>query len=221
MTEAANIAAIRIGAERGFYPTLIWDEREAVLIDAGLPGQAADIAEQAEKHGVPLSRLTRIIVTHQDLDHFGGLAELVDTCGAHVQVLSHAMTKPYVEGERLPLKMKPGATPPKAKVDGTVADGERLPYCGGITVIHTPGHTPDHICLYHHPSRTLIAADATVAEAGRLLGPSPAYTLDMDQAVRSLEKLLPYEIDSVICYHGGLCGPEAKAQLADLARREK
>jgi len=33
-------------------------------------------------------------------------------------------------------------------VDKTLEDGEELPFCGGITVIHTPGHTPGHICLY-------------------------------------------------------------------------
>ena len=45
-------------------------------------------------------------------------------------------------------------------VDRIVEDGEELPFCGGITVIHTPGHTPGHICLYIGQNKTLIAGDA-------------------------------------------------------------
>jgi hypothetical protein len=36
-------------------------------------------------------------------------------------------------------------TPITAKVDKTIVDGEVLPYCGGITVIFTPGHTPGRV----------------------------------------------------------------------------
>ena len=37
--------------------------------------------------------------------------------------------------------------PPKSKVDKVLEDGTELPCCGGIIVIHTPGHTPGHICF--------------------------------------------------------------------------
>jgi len=45
------------------------------------------------------------------------------------------------------------------EVDMVLTDGEELAYCGGIIVIHTPGHTPGHICLYHKESKTLIVGD--------------------------------------------------------------
>lgn len=34
------------------------------------------------------------------------------------------------------------------KSDRTIKDGKELSYCGGANIIHTPGHTPGHICLY-------------------------------------------------------------------------
>ena len=37
---------------------------------------------------------------------------------------------------------------PRVRVTRLVDDGELLPVRGGLTVIHTPGHTPGHICLY-------------------------------------------------------------------------
>jgi glyoxylase-like metal-dependent hydrolase (beta-lactamase superfamily II) len=46
------------------------------------------------------------------------------------------------------------------EVDMVLTDGEELTYCEGIIVIHTPGHTPGQICLYHKESKTLIVGDA-------------------------------------------------------------
>ncbi|MCK9911855.1 hypothetical protein MXD81_22055, partial [Microbacteriaceae bacterium K1510] len=69
--------------------------------------------------------------------------------------------------------------PPKAKVDRVLTDGEELPYCGGIRVIFTPGHTPGHISLYLQQSKTLVAADAMIVWDGVLRGPVQQTTLDM------------------------------------------
>jgi len=109
------------------------------------------------------------------------------------------------------------ANPPKASVDTAVADGEVLPYCGGITVIFTPGHTPGHICLYLNQSKTLITGDAFVAVDGEFRGPNPQATYDMDSALKSLKKLKHYDIETVICYHGGVYNDDANECLAELA----
>ena len=38
-----------------------------------------------------------------------------------------------------------------------LGDGQRIPAGDDeLVVIHTPGHSPDHICLWHEPSRTLV-----------------------------------------------------------------
>ncbi len=79
-----------------------------------------------------------------------------------------------------------------------------LPYLGGVAVIHTPGHTLGHICLYLKDSRILIAGDALDVEEGRLV-PAPASTnYNLGLCKQSLQKLAGYVIQSVICYHGGL-----------------
>jgi glyoxylase-like metal-dependent hydrolase (beta-lactamase superfamily II) len=109
------------------------------------------------------------------------------------------------------------ANPPKTSVDTAVADEEVLPYCGGITVIFTPGHTPGHICLYLNQSKILIAGDALVAVDGELRGPNPQATYDMDAALKSLKKLTQYDIETVICYHGGVYRDSANERLTELA----
>ncbi|KHF35150.1 putative metallo-hydrolase YflN [Paenibacillus sp. P1XP2] len=94
--------------------------------------------------------------------------------------------------------------PPKSPVHRVIHDGQRLDICGGIEVIATPGHTPGHISLYHVPTKTLIAADALRVVDGRLYGPDPDQTLDMGRAMESVGKLAGCEIETIICYHGGM-----------------
>jgi glyoxylase-like metal-dependent hydrolase (beta-lactamase superfamily II) len=93
---------------------------------------------------------------------------------------------------------------------------KRLPYCGGIRVIHTPGHTVGHVCLYHEQSRTLIAVDALNVDGGVLRPSSPAMSYDALQALASLRALATVDIGSVVCYHGGLYRDEPNERIAGL-----
>ena len=106
----------------------------------------------------------------------------------------------------------------KANVDQTVEDGEVLPYCGGMTVIFTPGHTLGHICLYLNQSKTLITGDDLNVIEGQLVGPRPEHASDIVSAKKSLEKLARYDIETVICYHGGVYRGEIKQRLLELVK---
>jgi glyoxylase-like metal-dependent hydrolase (beta-lactamase superfamily II) len=222
------------------HPTLIWDDDTVVLVDAGFPDQLQQIREAMGSAGVLFDRLDKVIITHQDIDHIGSLPDIVrESSHSHnVEVLSHEEERPYIEG-RKPLiivnrerlsKMLASlpeeqyqqmealfADPPKASVDTAVADEQILPYCGGITVIFTPGHTPGHICLYLNQSKILITGDAFVAVDGEFRGPDPQATYDMDSALKSLKKLTQYDIETVICYHGGVYRDRISERLAELS----
>ena len=62
----------------------------------------------------------------------------------------------------------------------------------------------------------LIAGDELRAEEGGLVGPSEWATPDMESANASLGKLTEHQIDYVLCYHGGLYGPNASEKIAQL-----
>ncbi|MFT0825294.1 MBL fold metallo-hydrolase [Bacillus swezeyi] len=91
-----------------------------------------------------------------------------------------------------------------------------LPFCGGIQVITTPGHTDGHISLYLKKSKTLITGDALGCSEGILQPPIPKVTPDMKQAVQSLEKLLAFDINRVICYHGGAVEGAPKERIREI-----
>ncbi|MFB5561469.1 MBL fold metallo-hydrolase [Bacillus cereus] len=198
------------------HPILLWDDEMAVLIDTGFPGQIEDIQVEMEKVGVSFDKLKFVILTHQDIDHIGSLPELLQRCRSNIKVYAHELDKPYIEGD-LPL-LKDGniENRSKGKVSDTVIDGQELPYCGGILILHTPGHTPGHISLYLKQSKILVAGDSMYSVNGVLGGVHAPTTLNIMEARQSLKKYLNLDIESVVCYHGGLSKENINVQLQNL-----
>ncbi|WP_036605503.1 MBL fold metallo-hydrolase [Paenibacillus assamensis] len=238
-----TLSTSMMGKVETIYPTLLWDENNLVLVDTGYPRQLPLLEEAFRKLGKSTKEITSIIITHQDLDHIGSLPDIIKQSNFDIEVLSSPFEQPYIQGDKTLLKLTPEAIkqaeaslppqlpeqwrsaflfmlkhPPRANVHRTLQDGEQLPYCGGLTVIPTPGHTPGHISLYHHSSKTLIAGDTMVVTKGQLFGPDAMHTLDLRTAYHSLHQLAQYEIDTVICYHGGKYIGEANRRIAELAR---
>ena len=209
--------------------TLIVDETNGnTLIDAGLPDNSEEISAALVEAGIGVRDLRRIIFTHQDLDHIGSGAALVRQSGA--RVLAHSADTPYIEGRLRPLKPTPEMLEQRPQmrkvleclepvgVDEPVENGSRLDLAGGTRVIPTPGHTPGHISLYLEGSKILIAGDALTAERGYLNGPNLSATLDMRTAIQSTQRLADLDIDTIICYHGGVVSEDANRQLRRVIR---
>jgi glyoxylase-like metal-dependent hydrolase (beta-lactamase superfamily II) len=218
------------------HPVLIWDEAEATLIDGGYPGVFGQLKQAVAEAGVAFEQVKRVIITHHDWDHMGVLPDILRFNG-QIQICAHAAEQPYIEGVLPPLKLTPAsiaariqqlpenmraqaaetfANLPKAPVSRLLADNELLPIHGGIRVIHTPGHSPGHICLYAGACRLLVVGDQLRVNDGILVGPAPEYTPDMPLALQSMAKLTGFDIDKVVCYHGGVYGDDAAARIARL-----
>lgn len=184
------------------------------LIDTGFPRDARKILEALKQHHRPLHQVRRIIITHADLDHSGGLAAIKRVTQA--EVVCHAVEKEYLE---YPLRRKPAALfmrppyrlatllpgyqPHPVTPDLLVVDGQELPE--GFTVVHTPGHTPGHISLLHKERRLLISGDALSNRGGKLRSPLGIYTPDQENARRSIWKLAKRygdDFETVVFGHG-------------------
>ncbi len=102
-------------------------------------------------------------------------------------------------------------------MDKTIADGEILPFCGGITCIYTPGHTPGHMSYYLEKFNLLIAGDILQIIDGSLVK-CPYFTiLDKDSVTASLKKLSQYKIEMIVCYHGGLFQGDVSHRIVEIA----
>ena len=222
-----NIEMLEImGMGNTIYPTLAWDTENLVLIDTGFPGQADVIVNAIAAVGFSAEDISHIILTHQDIDHIGCAMDLLKLTPTAI-ILAHSDEAPYIDGRKTPIKLAAmlehydsfpedskawcdklaaGFANRKIHVSHTLFDGEILPVCGGIEVIHTPGHTPGHICLFMRESGILVGGDAVNIIDGKLTGPNPQHTFDMELGLQSMRKIEKYPKNALISYHCGYLG---------------
>lgn len=215
-------------------PVVLDDGEYLVLVDCGLAATYEELCQIAELKGVGLSRLTHVILTHHDHDHIGGLPALK---AAHPDVIVAAspIEKDYIEGSRKPIRMeqaearlavaeeseKPAILErieslkkvEPVKVDVELTDGMEPGWCG-VKIVATPGHMPGHVSVYVPELQALITGDAMNAGSGTLQMANPAFTLDMDEAAHSIEKLIDFDLMQVICYHGGVFTGNVRSALS-------
>ncbi|MCL2855291.1 MAG: MBL fold metallo-hydrolase [Defluviitaleaceae bacterium] len=220
MKIANNVHMLKID---NYYLTLLWDEQNLVLVDAGLAEQHEALVDAIKAAGFDPAKITHIIYTHQDGDHVGGGPSIVSVA-ANAQTMAHVDEAPYIDGRKTPTKLATALAnydnlddAEKAEMDKIVAkvktrafplsktltDGEVLPICGGIEIIHTPGHTPGHICLFLQESCIMVLGDAASIENGALTGFNPQYIQDLELADKSIEKLRKYPMQGAVGYHSG------------------
>lgn len=236
MRVSEHVYMLEVGT---IYPTLLTDGKEFVLVDAAYPMQFNELQEAINKEGFLVEQLTKIILTHQDIDHIGCIKECLEKNPA-IKVYAHYQETPYIDGRKTPIKlfnleniynsldesgraiyqrMKAGFDNRRIKIDYELSDYEVLPICGTIEIIPTPGHTPGHISLYIKEDAVLISGDALNKKDDQLSGPNPEYTQDMDLALKSLEQLIELPIKYLILYHGGLIEEDISTQISNITKR--
>lgn len=213
------------------------EKDNVVLIDTGLPNSLDKIQESFEKDNIPFKNLKSIILTHQDIDHVGNIYNILNCSDNKIQIFCHKEEEPYINGEKKPIKLakleskleflpdeakvicsnlKAGFEKNKVSIDKTLTDGEILPYLNNVKVIYTPGHTPGHISLYLEDQKLLIAGDILMVKNDELTVAPENINSDNKLIMKSLEKLMNYDIKKVICYHGGLYDKSVNMRIREL-----
>jgi glyoxylase-like metal-dependent hydrolase (beta-lactamase superfamily II) len=203
---------------------LIIDGERLTLIDTGMPRSAGKVLRYIEGMGRKPSDVHRILLTHHHIDHVGGAEELRGRTGGEVAI--HKDDAGFVEGIKTPSEPR-GATGlifravsrllglRPFRPDLYLEDGEEV---DGFKIIHTPGHTPGSISLYLPSRGVLFAGDALRFMRGRLRGPPERFTEDMDQALRSIEKISNLEFDLMLSGHGEPLKPKASEKIREFYR---
>jgi hydroxyacylglutathione hydrolase len=161
---------------------LVVDEatRQALAIDAP-EGAAAAFAERAERDGL---QILRLVLTHGHWDHI--YDALFFRRAFQCPIAIHEADAFMLQIPQTELFGLPFSIPP-FEADEAIIDAETLEVGGlGLTVLHTPGHSPGGICL-HEPKRgVLFAGDTLFAGSyGRLDLPGS----DAQAMVASLARL--------------------------------
>jgi glyoxylase-like metal-dependent hydrolase (beta-lactamase superfamily II) len=204
----------RDGVERTFYPSAVETPKGLLLVDVGLPGLTDQVEANLANAGFDWRDVRAVVLTHQDGDHAGGLAGVLEHTDA--TVYAHERCAPYVDGREHPIKSSAGERYPPADVDVELVDGVSFRTTAGpMDVVFTPGHAPGHVSLHLPDAGLLLAGDATVADEAGLAGPNEQYTPDMSEALDSLDRLAGLDFDRTLCHHGGLV-EEGIDRLAEL-----
>ncbi|MDD3622599.1 MAG: MBL fold metallo-hydrolase [Methanofollis sp.] len=159
---------------------------DGVLIDAGVfPMAVAPYAKE----------ISTIVLTHTHYDHIAHLKELKDLC--HAEVCVHALDVRGLTDDAPSLAPLFVARPPGVAPDRLLKDGDMV---GDLEVIHTPGHTPGGISLYHREEKLLFCGD-TIFPGGSF-GRYDFYGGDRVSLVRSVERLAALEVEGLYPGHG-------------------
>jgi glyoxylase-like metal-dependent hydrolase (beta-lactamase superfamily II) len=164
--------------------------RVTTLIDAGT-GEPQFL--EALSHALDGAALTQVIVTHGHGDHASGVTALAARFPG-VRLLK----MPWPERDaRWPASWEPVA-------DGaTIAAGDDT-----LTAIHTPGHAPDHLCLWHAESRTMFCGD--LAQMGTTIYIPSNSQGDLVAYLTSLQRVLTLRPIRLLPAHGPVIDdPEA------------
>ncbi len=194
---------------------LITDLDGMTVIDAGLPGSHKKILAYLASLGKSAQQVKRIVITHADLDHYGGLAALQEATGARTfasQVEAQAMatgkSSREIKTSGFSLRgvlfalVRPFLKATPFQVDQVLAEGQTLPALGGLRVLETPGHTPGHLSLFAPVAGVLFCGDSMVADRTGLKGSRPGVTWDADQARLSERKQAALGARIVCSGHG-------------------
>lgn len=115
------------------------DGERRVLVDAGA---GFDLVAQVEERG---GDLDAVVLTHTHSDHVGNVDDVRDAFDVPVY----------------------GFDPDHDAVDRELEDGERVRLGDHeFEVLFTPGHAPDHVCLYADAAGVLFAGDLVFQNGG-------------------------------------------------------
>lgn len=136
--------------------SLIWDRdtKEGVFIDAG--GEADKLMQAADQFGV---KIVKLWLTHGHLDHAGAAAEIRERTGAPIEGPHEddqwLMDEIEEQGAKYGIVGGRNVVPDRYLKDGdTLSFGEHT-----FNVVHTPGHTPGHVVIYHDEGRFAFVGD--------------------------------------------------------------
>ncbi|MDG4832592.1 MBL fold metallo-hydrolase [Solwaraspora sp. WMMD1047] len=123
---------------------VVGDDSECVVVDA--PHDVATILR-----AVGGRRVVAILATHAHDDHVRVAPALADETGA--PVLLHPADRVLWD------QVHPDRAP-----DGELTDGQRLAVAGiGLSVLHTPGHSPGACCFYAPQLKAVFTGDTLFA----------------------------------------------------------
>lgn len=187
-------------------------EGQTTLVDTAFDENGEELVETLkDRYGT----IDRVIITHGDHGHHGGLGHVMEAFSPELLMPANE-SKLYEHLEEEGYDFEPDV----AYEDGDVLEGN-------IRVIQVPGHTEATSALLLEDRDILISgdtldgADRGGLPAGYLLPPPALFNDDHRAAELNLYNLLEFDFDTLLVFHGSHVFEDPKGKLDNfLAERE-
>ncbi len=207
---------------------LVQEDDGLTVVDTGMSSTGKKIVQTAAEIGAPIKR---IVVTHDHMDHIGGLDNLVSLV-PDAEVIVSERTAPLMKGDmgrregEPDAKLRGGYVTCETTPTRLVNDGDMV---GSLQVVAAPGHTPDQIALFDTRDQSLIAGDAYVTLFGTVVSgkiniffPLPAFaTWHKPTALQTAKTLRALNPTMMAVGHGKVLTDPLPAMDKAIADAEK
>lgn len=186
---------------RGNHTYLITgSDASAVLVDAGVgaPGHLAALQAALDAQG---ARLRTVLVTHGHPDHASGAPALIRAHDAACWKFPYPELDARYAVPWIPVR------------DGQIVDAARE----ALEVVHTPGHSPDHVVFWHRQSGTLFSGDLVIEGSSVMIDGD--HGGDMTQYLESLARVRDLQPRVLLPAHGRPVSKPAELLSAYLEHR--
>lgn len=174
---------------QGTNTYLIGKGSQRILIDTGEGGKDEYIKILRETLESQNTKLEKIIVTHWHPDHSGGVSDVVKNCPCadDLAILKHPL---------VPFKEETITNCDKSYT--YIKDNEVVKTEGAtLRLIHTPGHTTDHLVLVLQEENTIFSGDC-------VLGHGTAVFEDLYDYMKSLQRIVSLNCAQLYPAHGAV-----------------
>jgi glyoxylase-like metal-dependent hydrolase (beta-lactamase superfamily II) len=185
---------------------------DGLLIDTG----CAHTARQATA-ALKAWQVDQVVNTHSHEDHIGANANVQEAF--RCPILAHPLALPILADPRLqPLQpyrriFWGWPRPSQGQPIGDQVETERYRF----QVIHTPGHSPDHVCLFEPEQGWLFSGDAYIGGEDRALRAG----YDILDIIASLKKLAALPVQTIFSGSGSVRANGVQPLLDKIAYLEK
>ncbi len=195
------------------------DDGEVTLVDAGLPVGRRPLSAELAAAGYDAGDLDRVLVTHYDLDHVGGLRGLDADVPVHVgaadaRLADGTWAPPPAHPKGLFHRLLRRLFPLSGLDLRSVTDGDRV---GGFRAVHAPGHNPGHTVFLHEDLGAALLGDLVRERGGRLRPPPWVDSYDTGRLAESVDRVAGESFEHACVGHGRPVSPDGDDHLRRLA----
>ncbi len=211
------------------------------LVDTGHVAERSRMELRAALEDGALAGIERVVLTHPHIDHVGG-SQTIPELAALPHVVFEGVPplitdfSGYLEAGHAEIRERSAGLPgdrsaidesyfplddyaeDDIEISRVVGDGDTVRLGEyECEVLHTPGHSEQHMALWHADSKTMVSADLVSTNGHFMYGPLHG---DVGTYIESLERLRTYDADRLVPGHGPVMD-DPTARIDDALRKAR